>query len=502
MRGLSRRWLLGALALPCLISFDPAKASGPDIFMSIEAGQVFLTVNGNKSQFTAGNLYTYSSIATSGDQIVIQRSDGFKIQLFKPGTISALDPAVRELIYSDLGGQSNAAANRAVPVYHSAAPYPSRYLTFNAGQRAFGDALGNDQEKTTAQLPVYLAIEDLVPGYECQMGGAGETANTEYAIQRIKKGLPTDAALITTCSAIGSARAQALIKRATEGLNNQNLLGAPWRNIEIKAWRAAFLARVYGYVFRLGPLRWNQGEGNIADTASDYGAYPYALQADWEALALSLNAMPEKGRPQLILTQTCTGGHYNLPRSAIPTAQLRPALLDPSRFLCGGPMYDQPYADDGAHLLTPGQIMQGARQAEMETYQVAPLHVKNWTISKKVARLFIANPFGNPLEFDRAGIKGLDEAQGFSWHDAGDDNKVAVTHAEIVNKNTVDLTLTAKPAGTQGAIDIAMNGILGADGGPSTGNRSTLRTLGSGASTSDGRKIYHYVCIDSVLGPA
>ena len=116
--------------------------------------------------------------------------------------------------------------------------------------------------------------------------------------------------------------------------------------------------------------------------------------------------------------------------------------------------------------------------------------------------LYVWNHFGLGLVFDTTAITGLGADQGFLWADDGNGTTVTVTSTAIGatsgGRTAMSCILSAVPTGTNPKLNIAMTGASGAASGPATGNRSTLRTTGSGVFTRSGREVNHFVCIDQI----
>ncbi|MCO6180262.1 hypothetical protein [Ciceribacter sp. RN22] len=478
----------------------------------VAAGQAYAYVLGSIVQLTDDDTHSYIAANVNGGRISIIRDDNVRISTPTAGSFPELAAGTDTIEYSDLYGQSVAAGNASGSVL-SNSPFSNRYLMYAAGQRAFGQALGHSQERTRPQQFVYDAIHDFAFGYEQSVDNAAETSNSGFAHGVLSRpDLPSSVSLLTTCSAVGSANQEMLWKAATELTDVKNTIGEPWRNLETKFQRAALFWRLQGKHFVAGPLRHNQGEGNINRSKANHLAGLAQFRDDWQALAKSMNSLRSTGgfvgKAPFIVTQTCSGARYGFIASEVPWAQLQINVDDPTSALCCGPTYDQVYAADGVHLLALGQEMQGARQAVAYNAWLRgeywhPLAVRKDAGFEPVrvgstVTLRLYNHFSLPLIFDTTTITGLGANQGFTWHDNGDGNTVSVTNAVITNNTTITLTLSDVPTGTGGSIDIAMNAASGADSGPSSGNRSTLRTNGSGITTRSGRAVEHFICIDRV----
>ena len=482
----------------------------------IEGGEVFAEVFGRKVQLTAGAAHTYTHAEIRGGLLTIRRLGAAPIKTPLAGRYPDIGDT-RVVHWSDQYGQSNGAGNASLGVINDA-PFSERFLMFAGGQRTFGNVLGHSQGKDSPMAPFYDAIHDFASGFEQEFGGAGETANSGFAYGLINgSGFAADAAILTTCSAIGSASAQMLPDGALEdpdGLG-PNEAGDAWENLETKFIRAALFWTLQGLRFVANGVRYNQGEGNIGNDKATYLAHKVLIRDAVQQLALEWNALPQAGdggfvgKVPLVSTQTCSGAHYGVTASEVPFAQLQINLDDPTTALCCGPVYDQPVnPTDGVHLLKEGQQMQGARQAVAMNAWLRgelwmPLHIRKDAgfepvRTGAVVRCRVYNHFDLPLIFDAVTITGLGADQGFSWHDNGDGNAVIVASAAIIDSTTIDLTLSAIPTGTGGAIGIALNGTNLGSAGPATGNRATLRTDGSAVTTKDGQAVEHFICIDRV----
>lgn len=492
----------------------------------VNGGQVYAGIAGGYVQMTADLTTTYVKASVQGGLFSCVRADNARFSTPLAGSYPALDAATTTIEYSDMYGQSVAAGNASGAVVNGTAS-GVRHLMFGAGQRAYGNFLAHSQERTNPQQPVYDAIHDFVYAFEQLVDGAGETANFGYGYGLLNSAgvaaILASTTLLTTCSAVGSANQEMLWKNATENTDKDNpypinTIGDPWANLESRFRRAVMFWRLQGFTFIAGPLRHNQGEGNINRTKANHLAGLVKFRDDWQALAQTWNALRTSGgfpgKAPFMVAQTCSGTMYSngvggyYIKSEVPWAQLQINLDDPTTALCVGPTYDQVYAPDGVHLQSLGQEMQGARQAVaygewLKGNQWHPLAVRKDAGFAPVrvgttVTLRIWNHFNLALTFDTTTVTGLGASQGFQWFDNGDGNAVTVTNATIVNNTTVELTLSAVPTGTGGAIDVAMTGTGGASAGPTTGNRSTLRTNGSGVTTRGGRAVEHFICIDRV----
>lgn len=476
----------------------------------VNGGEVYASVMGNVRQLTADPANGHLQASIRGGLLDIIKTDNTRIITTLAGSYPSVD-GLSAVEYVDIYGQSNAAGSASGAPANDAS-FNDRFLTFSTGLRTFGNALGHSQERQQMQATVEDATRDFRLGYEETTGDAGETAASGFAHRLLATSdFSVNAALLATCSAVGSASTAMLKKSATENSDDLGLnpIGRPWVNLEAKFRRAALFWRLQNKDFIQGPLLWNQGEGNINNSKASYLAELVEIRDDWIALGTYWNALRpatypgHTGKSPLIVTQTCSGAHYGYPSSEVPWAQLQINVNDPTTALCAGPVYDQAYAADGVHLLSAGQEMQGARmavafQAWLREESYRPLHVSAAVRSGATVTLTVYNHFDLSLIFDTTTITGLGASQGFSWHDNGDGNAVSVSSVSITNSTTISITLSGTPTGTGGQIGIANNGSSLGSAGPTTGNRCSVRTNGSGVTSKDGRAVEHFLCIDRV----
>lgn len=479
-------------------------------------GQVYVYVLGTISQMTAGSDYAYHKAEIRSGQISIVRTERQTKKLERISTpLAGRYPrlaGVDVVEYSDNYGQSNSAANAAGPLL-TPKPFADRFLMFSSGQRAYGNAVGHTQLKTKPIQPTYDAIHDFALGCEQAVGDTTETSNSGFAYGVLKhKRVDRNVAVLTTCSGMGSADINQLKRNSLQAINPGNAPGDPWRMLESKFVRAALFWRLQGMSFVAGPLRWNQGEGDLRHDKATHLAKLVGIRDDWQNLSLAWNALRttggHPGKAPIIVTQTCSGARYEMPKSEVPHAQLQINLDDPASALCCGPVYDQLCAKDGAHLLALSQEMQGARQAVaygewLDGELWRPLCVRKDpgfapSRSGAIVTLRLWNHFDLPLLFDVKTIVGLGRDQGFGWADDGVGEPITVVDATIVDRTTVTLTLSGVPNGANAVVEVACNGVSRASAGPATGNRSTLRTDGSRVRTRSGRPVEHFVAIDRV----
>lgn len=471
----------------------------------VDAGEAYLYTHGTVFQLTDVDADVLKA-EVRGGMLVVVREDHKRIECRLSGRYPKQSGAIDTIEYSDSYGQSVAAGNASGAVVNGTA-FSDRFMMYAAGQRAYGNILGHDQERTRPQYPVYDAIHDIVSGREQFVFSAGETPNSGFAWHALGgSGLAANVALHTTCSAIGSATQPMLSAAASELTDAINPMGQPWVNVRKKFERAALFWRLQGLDFITGPLRWNQGEGHINASASQIAAMIIEIGDDWQALAARWNALRPSGLragiAPLIATQTCSGAKNLNPLSDVPDGQLKVNVDDPDHYICAGPIYDQVYAADGAHPLSLGMEMQGLRQAVAYFYWLYtgdwyPISVSAAVRTATTVRLTLRNVLNLPLMFDTTTVTGLGGNQGFQWADTGGSG-TTVTDADIISNTIVDLTLSGIPTGTSPRIHVAKNGASGASSGPTTGNRCTLRTSGSGVTSRTGRAVEHFASIQTV----
>jgi hypothetical protein len=149
----------------------------------------------------------------------------------------------------------------------------------------------------------------------------------------------------------------------------------------------------------------------------------------------------------------------------------------PDKTILVCPKYIFPYSD-GIHLTSYGYRWLGEYYAKayratvVEGHPWVPLKPLQITRSNTVitAKFHVPVP---PLVLDTNMV--LDPGHyGFSFAD-GTESPPAIETVELTDADTVQITLSAEPLGTDERLRYAFSGIPGNDGGPQTGPRGNLR---------------------------
>jgi hypothetical protein len=218
------------------------------------------------------------------------------------------------------------------------------------------------------------------------------------------------------------------------------------------------------------------GETDRDKVKSVYKGYMSELQLD---LTGDVNAASGgSGDVILVLDQTSNWTAFaDVTTSEIPQAQLEVALEQPAKILCVGPKYHLPTSADGVHLTNASSRRLGSYHGRMiarhKNGQTSlPLHCVSASRSGAVITLAMHVPVG-PLVLDTAAVSNPGN-YGFSWSQTGGTFR-SIQSVEV-NGNNVAVTLDGDPGElSASSISIAMNGLVGDKGGPTSGPRACLR---------------------------
>lgn len=249
-----------------------------------------------------------------------------------------------------------------------------------------------------------------------------------------------------------------------------------------------------GYGYKVPFVDWIQGEADAAAAAGAYLSALLQLQTDYEADIKAVSG--QAGRVPLLLDQISnwTAPGYNRSESNVPLEQLQAALDYPDRFVCAGPKYWLQTVADGIHLTGDSSARLGAMHARPARAVIngerwLPTHCISAVRSGTKVRLKFHTPQG-PLTVDTATV--TDPGNwGLRWIDST--ASATITGVKLVGDNTVEVTLSAVPSGTNQRIGIADFGVPGSLAGPTSGVRSCLR---DSSADMDGysQPVYNWAC--------
>lgn len=483
--------------------------------MAVFSGQAWYTCPGNPvwQQMTFFSTDTVAAAWISEGVAHIVRASKIHYKCRLTGDYSQLNGSASTIVLAYLTGQSNAAGSESLGVMN-ATPFSDRFIMHRGGNRPYGNWIGSSQIRTDPQIASEAAIHDFKQGFEEIAGGAGETSLSGRAWGVLNGGeLPSSYAILGSCVALGGAEWPMLFRTgATVPAAGITYAGQPWDNFESQFIRDVMFFRLHGRRVIVGAQAANLGESHIGGAASVIEGFEDTRADDWLFIATEWGCLPAVSDPgfegvaPVITTQTCSGNFYTVVTSQVPVGQLNVNRTDPERFLCCGPTYDQTYAGDGVHLLAAGQEMQGARQAAAENF---------WLSGGEWFPLCIRTDAGHEPVFDGTdwvceiwNVLGLDLETvdfglgadlGVKYSDSGSRTNSTTVIVDDTHIKLMDWTGGA--AGSSKKIRCGMNGTSGSSAGPTTGNRTEIRTEASGQTTRGGLPVHHYLCIDEVALP-
>lgn len=387
------------------------------------------------------------------------------------GTLN-LSAGVTVLNHILIHGQSNSYGSVNQPALSTIAPMPGRLKMLAGGQRS----LGNHHNTGTNSVLPDQHIFPLADGAEITDAGSGESPATQLGYEFLSR-RPAAEALVTSCHGIGGQGMVAL-RRGT--LPYANMLKAV-------AWlRAA--CWIEGIEYRLAGMYLDQGENGITSTQSAKAAELTSFQSE---LTQDINAIRGGTSEVLVaLVQTSNFTKYNVTTSGVPMAQLQLAIDQPAKFLCVGPRYTEETVVDGVHMVNEGSAFMGALggRALADAFNGGnpmPLYV----ISSVRSGTSVVVTFNRNVEINTSLVTNPGTS-GVTWID--DTSSATVSSvAAGPGASQVTVTLSAVPTGANPKIGIAALGTSGANGGPATGARSTIRDTSTDVSQR-GRSMRRY----------
>lgn len=398
--------------------------------------------------------------------IVTNRADLLAASSLAPGKVKVY----HHIIY----GQSLSNGVTSAPLLTSTALSSGNVVMFNGGIRTLGNAQGGGEVNTKLTDSRLASWVDAVEALD---GSTGETPASGAAARALETMDSTDAILLSAHGIGGASYSQ--IKRGT----------APYNNL-LHAVRRAFLMCTlldldYEVVIHLV-----HGEADRAAALGVYKGYLVEMQGD---LTTDINAIISgTGEVRLVISQMSAFTDYGMATSNVPQDQAEAAAENPGKIILAGSKYHLP-TNDGTHLtnissFALGDQHEGAR-ARDEASEPSCLMALPWTRAGDTITMPCLVPVA-PIVRDTAtvtdpagdvgaptGIKyGLIYAQ---------TGGTPVTISDVTaSGSTLTITLSGDPGSPSAeSIRIAMDGVAGADSGPTTGARSCFRDSSTGADT-------------------
>ncbi|PTV57983.1 hypothetical protein [Pseudomonas putida] len=297
------------------------------------------------------------------------------------------------------------------------------------------------------------------------------------------RGLPANCGLLTSDHS-----------RGAQGITSLNKGTIPYNNSITAATAAKAEADRLGYAYEIPFVGWNQGQHDGGMAAGVYIGHLLQLQIDYDAdlraVSGQLSTIP------MLLTQMSnwTAPSYNRSFSNIPHEQLQAALENPDKFVMAGPQYSLPSNADGIHLpaasyARDGVMVARAARAIINKRPWLPLHCLSAERAGVTVDLRFHVPTG-PLVIDTVNV--LDPGfYGLRWIDST--SSATVTKVEKTGYDTLRLTLSNEPTGTDQMVGIADIGVAGSRAGPTTGPRTCIRDSAPDLDAT-GTPVYNWAC--------
>ncbi len=210
-----------------------------------------------------------------------------------------------------------------------------------------------------------------------------------------------------------------------------------------------------------------------ANYAADLAEWQSNYETDIKAINGQLDPIP------MLHTQMSSWTKYGQATSLIPFQQLATHMTSNGKIVLVGPKYNLEYAADGVHLTNHGYQHMGEYYAK--AYQRIILEGKPWeplrpsTVTRAGAVITIKFVVPTPplvLDTDLVSDPGN---FGFEYGDMGIVAPPSIKSVALAGPDTVVITLTKEPTGTDKRIRYAFGAAAGSLAGPKTGPRGNLR---------------------------
>ena len=391
------------------------------------------------------------------------------------GGASPMAAGVQQVQHVISSGQSLSVGTSATPAVTTAAPLPGRLRMFSAGVTATGTSQSGSFEGEVISDADVAGLVDAVSGTnEVPVLGAG----------RWLAGADAARGVIVSAHGIGG-QPYSDLKRGT----------VPYANILRAVVRGAYLTRAAGLAYDVPALIWTQGEADRLVDQATYLGWMEELQAD---ITTDLrDIIGGTGPVRLLVDQISNWTSYGAVASDVPLAQLQAAIDNPGLIYCCGPKYMLP-TTDGVHLTAAASANLGARQGRalrqiLDGATAINLRAVSAVRSGAVVTLTFALPVGGAGIDLHTGLVSDPGSYGLDWLDDGSGNAVTISSVAVASATALTVTLSAVPTGGAQRIGIAARGLAAADGGPTTGPRSCIRSA-SADTDPFGGAMDHYAC--------
>lgn len=443
-------------------------ASTPQAYTDGPVGgqDVFVLVGGAPYQVSSSG-DNFSPQVSAGQVSYIRRNGPVSLQVDDLPVAGSLAVFVNLVLHIVGNGQSLQMGYTSV-VTTLQPPTANRLLTINDGVR-----LTNEDD---------TLLSSMVAPFKPLTAKALEMPAVQLSAQLNRnRALPSNSALLTSVHGRGGRGITSLWKGSTYYANSITAVTAAKAECDAK-----------GYAYRVPFVDWIQGENDRTSAAGVYYGHLLQLQTDYDTDIRAISGQPEVVR--VLLDQISNWTAYGDTESNVPLEQLQVALDYPDRFVCAGPKYWAQTSSDGIHLPAVNSMRLGAmhsRPAEAIINESSwfPTHCISATRDGLEVTLRFHTPH-EPLVVDKKNVTDPGDL-GLRWID--DAASAEISSIRLVGDNTLILTLSALPTGSNPQIGIADIGTTLAPGGPTSGPRACLRDSSTDLDAY-GQPVFNWAC--------
>lgn len=385
-----------------------------------------------------------------------------------------------------LFGQSLSNGVQSSPVLTTTAAHPGRVVMPRVGIRA----LGTSQSGSYATTPLMRSnLFEWVDAYEVADGSTAETPGSGLG-SALTGAYPTDEAILLTAHGIGGA-AYAAIKKGT----------VPYANLMLSVRRAFIMSRLLGLDYDVS-VHLVHGE---ADQAAAQGVYKAALEELQADLTTDIQAVTgQSGDVPLYVSQMSAFAHYGSATSFVPSDMAAAARDNPGQIILAGPRYRFPTAD-GVHLTNAASYALGDMhgRAEARVLASAPSALIATSAVRSGATITVACTVpvaplvrDTTTVTDPAGDAGAPAGLKYGFRYAQTGGTARTVSNVTVSGTTITVTLSGDPGSPSAeSLRIAMDGVVDAPSGPTTGPRACIRDSATGTD-AHGFSRANWICAD------
>lgn len=394
---------------------------------------------------------------------------------------NSLSAGITKIVFIILYGQSLSLGGAAVPAVTLIPPVPGRLVMPNAGVRTLGTAQNSDYATT----PLTRAnIVEWVDAFEKTDGVGGETPGTGLGVALTDE-YDSDTAVLIACHGVGG-QSYANIKKGT----------VPYNNMLMGVRRAYIMAQLLGLEIQVKMHMWH-GQADVNAAAGEYKAHLEEFQPDMSGDIQDI--IPGHGEVILYISQMSDFTAYNKQFSHVPNDQAAAARDSGGLIVNTGAEYKYPTAADGIHFTPEGSYQSGDSHARADIRFNADTPLPSCfraTAGDRTGNIIIIDcdvPVG-PIVRDTSLVTNpaaelaatspaiVGNMYGFRYVQTGGTARV-ITDVEPWNSGTqIRVTLSGDPGAPSAEfIYIAMDGVSGNKGGPTTGARACFRDSSPGS---------------------